>query len=77
MQRRQFLTTSLKAALGAAVLTRCSITSHAQEAASYFNLPVMIHMGQPETPMGELVQLLKPGDVDVHEFPSTTQATVH
>ena len=34
-----------------------------QEVASYFNLPVMIHMGQSATPMGELVAMLKPGDI--------------
>ncbi|MDA0927117.1 MAG: hypothetical protein O2861_03450 [Proteobacteria bacterium] len=53
------------------------VLRRAQEAASYFKLPVMIHMGQSETPMGELVKLLKPGDIVVHDSPPTTHATVH
>ena len=92
MHRRQFLKSSLKAALGVSAATvpsifapvlpsiysnRFSRPAHAQEAGSAFYLPVMIHMGQSETPMGELVQLLKPGDMVVHESASTTHATVH
>jgi dihydroorotase len=52
------------------------VLRRAQEAASYFNLPVMIHMGQSETPMGELVQLLKPGDIVTHMFAPPPNAIV-
>lgn len=52
------------------------VLRRAQEAASYFNLPVMIHMGQSETPMGELVQLLKPGDIVTHMFAPPSNAIV-
>jgi dihydroorotase len=40
----------------------------AQEAASAFNLPVMIHMGQTITPLPKLLALLKPGDIVTHMF---------
>jgi dihydroorotase len=44
------------------------VLRRAQSAASYFNLPLMIHMGQSETSMAEIVKLLKPGDVVTHMF---------
>jgi len=40
----------------------------AQEAASAYKLPVMIHMGQTMTPLPKLLALLKPGDVVTHMF---------
>src|SRR3984885_14014512 len=40
----------------------------AQEVASSFNLPVMIHMGQTLSPLPKLLALLKPGDVVTHMF---------
>jgi dihydroorotase len=52
------------------------VLRRAQEVASYFDLPVMIHMGQSETPMGELIQLLKPGDVVTHMFAPPPSAIV-
>jgi len=39
-----------------------------QQVASSFNLPVMIHMGQTITPLGKLIDLLKPGDVVTHMY---------
>ena len=39
-----------------------------QEVASSFDLPVMIHMGQTVSPLAELVDLLKPGDIVTHMF---------
>jgi len=39
-----------------------------QQVASSFNLPVMIHMGQTITPLGKLIELLKPGDVVTHMY---------
>jgi len=52
------------------------VLRRAQEAASYFNLPVMIHMGQSQTPMRELVQILKPGDIVTHMFAPPPNAIV-
>lgn len=44
------------------------VLRRAQEAASAFNLPVMIHMGQTVSPLPKLLALLKPGDVVTHMF---------
>ncbi|MCB1672477.1 MAG: amidohydrolase family protein [Gammaproteobacteria bacterium] len=44
------------------------VIRRAQEAASYFKLPVMVHMGQSATSMAELIQVLKPGDIVTHMF---------
>ena len=40
----------------------------AQEAASPFNLPVMIHMGQSFSPMRAILPLLKRGDIVTHMY---------
>ena len=39
-----------------------------QEVASAFNLPVMIHMGQTQSPLSKLLDRLKPGDIVTHMF---------
>src|SRR5579864_5160346 len=44
------------------------VLKRAQEVASSFNLPVMIHMGQTVSPLPRLIALLKPGDVVTHMF---------
>jgi len=44
------------------------VLRRAQEAASAFGLPVMIHMGQTASPLPRLVELLKRGDVVTHLF---------
>src|SRR6266853_1931657 len=44
------------------------VLKRAQEVASAFNLPVMIHMGQTVSPLPRLIDLLKPGDVVTHMF---------
>jgi dihydroorotase len=44
------------------------VLRRAQEVASSFKLPVMIHMGQTITPLGKLMALLKPGDIVTHMF---------
>ena len=44
------------------------VLRRAQEVASSFNLPVMIHMGQTISPMSRLVDLLKRGDIVTHMF---------
>ncbi len=52
------------------------VLRRAQEVASFFDLPVMIHMGQSESPMSEIVQLLKPGDVVTHMYAPPPNAIV-
>jgi dihydroorotase len=44
------------------------VLKRAQEVATSFNLPVMIHMGQTISPLGKLVDLLKRGDIVTHLF---------
>jgi len=44
------------------------VLRRAQEVASGFNLPLMIHMGQTMTPLPRLLPLLKRGDVVTHLF---------
>ena len=44
------------------------VLRRAQEVASSFKLPVMIHMGQTITPLAKLMPLLKPGDIVTHMF---------
>jgi len=44
------------------------VLRRAQEVASSFQLPVMIHMGQTVSPLPKLLALLKPGDVVTHMF---------
>jgi dihydroorotase len=44
------------------------VLRRAQEVATSFNLPVMIHMGQTITPLSKLFPLLKRGDVVTHMF---------
>src|SRR6185295_2166478 len=40
----------------------------AQEVATAFNLPVMIHMGQTVSPLPKLINLLKRGDIVTHMY---------
>ncbi len=44
------------------------VLKRAQEVASSFDLPVMIHMGQTVSPLPKLIALLKPGDIVTHMF---------
>jgi dihydroorotase len=44
------------------------VLRRAQEVATYFNLPVMIHMGQTMSPLPVLMNLLKEGDIVTHMF---------
>ena len=44
------------------------VLRRAQEVASSFGLPVMIHIGQTISPFGKLVDLLKRGDIVTHMF---------
>jgi dihydroorotase len=42
--------------------------AHAQAAAEPFNLPVMIHLGQPDAPLPKILALLKRGDIVTHMY---------
>ena len=44
------------------------VLRRAQEAASGYNLPVIIHMGQTISPLSKLFPLLKSGDIVTHMF---------
>lgn len=44
------------------------VLRRAQEVASSFGLPVMIHMGQTISPLPKLIDLLKRGDIVTHTF---------
>lgn len=44
------------------------VLKRAQEAASAFKLPVMIHMGQTMSPLSKLLPILKSGDIVTHMF---------
>ena len=44
------------------------VLRRAQEVATMFNLPVMIHMGQTSSPLPKLLGLLKRGDIVTHMF---------
>jgi dihydroorotase len=44
------------------------VLKRAQEVVAPFNLPVMIHMGQTQSPLPKLLDLLKPGDMVTHMF---------
>src|SRR4029077_9806624 len=44
------------------------VLRRAQEVASSFKLPVMIHMGQTMSPLPKLLALLKSGDIVTHMF---------
>src|SRR5262249_55556327 len=44
------------------------VLRRAEEAASQYKLPVMIHMGQTMSPLPKLLGLLKAGDVVTHMF---------
>src|SRR5215471_6155078 len=42
--------------------------AHAQAMAEIFNLPVMIHLGQPDAPLPRILALLKRGDIVTHMY---------
>jgi dihydroorotase len=42
--------------------------ARAQAAAELFNLPVMIHLGQPDAPLPKILALLKRGDIVTHMY---------
>ncbi|HLH38919.1 MAG TPA: amidohydrolase family protein [Bryobacteraceae bacterium] len=44
------------------------VLRRAQQVASAFRMPVMIHMGQTMSPLSRLIPLLRPGDIVTHMF---------
>ena len=52
------------------------VLRRAQEVATSFDLPVMIHMGQTISPFGKLVDLLKRGDIVTHMFAPPPNAII-
>ena len=52
------------------------VLRRAQEVASSFNLPVMIHMGQSRSPLPRLLDRLKPGDIVSHMFAPPPNAII-
>ena len=68
--RHRDLVVGVKARLSNAVAgaNDVEVLRRAQEVASAFNLPVMIHMGQTVSPLPRLLELLKPGDIVTHLF---------
>jgi dihydroorotase len=44
------------------------VLRRAQQVASEFHIPVMIHMGQTVSPLPKLLALLKPGDIVTHMY---------
>jgi dihydroorotase len=52
------------------------VLRRAQEVATSFNLPLMIHMGQTMSPLGKLVDMLKKGDIVTHLFAPPPNAIV-
>ena len=60
----------VKARLSAAVSGENDdeVLRRAQEVATSFNMPLMIHMGQSRSPLPRLLERLKPGDIVTHMF---------
>jgi dihydroorotase len=52
------------------------VLRRAQEAATAFDLPVMVHMGQSASPLPPLMNLLKEGDIVTHLFAPPPNAIV-
>ena len=52
------------------------VLRRAQEVATAFNLPVMIHMGQSRSPLPRLLDRLKPGDIVTHMFAPPPNAII-
>ena len=52
------------------------VLRRAQEVATFFGLPLMIHMGQTASPFSILVDELKPGDIVTHMFAPPPHAII-
>ena len=61
---------------GVAGANDVEVLRRAQEVATAFGLPLMIHMGQTASPLGKLMDLLKRGDIVTHLFAPPPNAIV-
>jgi dihydroorotase len=70
IERNRDIIAGVKARLSRDVagMNDVEVLRRAQEVASAFKLPVMIHMGQTMSPLPQLLPLLKPGDIVTHMF---------
>ena len=75
--RHRDLVVGVKARLSRGVAADdVEVLRRAQAAASAFDLPVMIHMGQTVSPLPAILELLKPGDVVTHMLAPPPNAIV-
>jgi len=70
IERNQDLIVGLKARLSDTVAADADleIVRRAQAIVSPFNLPIMVHVGNTASPLPEILELLKPGDIVTHVY---------
>ena len=76
--RNRDVVVGVKARLSGAVTGEndTEVLRRAQEVATSFNMPLMIHMGQSRSPLAGLVDGLKPGDIVTHMFAPPPNAII-
>ena len=76
--RNRDVVVGVKARLSGAVAGEndTEVLRRAQEVATSFNMPLMIHMGQSRSPLARLVDGLKPGDIVTHMFAPPPNAII-
>jgi len=70
IERNQDLIVGLKARLSDTVAANADleVVRRAQAIVSPFNLPIMVHVGNTASPLPEILELLKPGDIVTHVY---------
>ena len=70
IERNQDLIVGLKARLSDTVAADADleVVRRAQAIVSPFNLPIMVHVGNMASPLPEILELLKPGDIVTHVY---------
>jgi dihydroorotase len=70
IERNQDLIVGLKARLSDTVAADADleVVRRAQAIVSPFNLPIMVHVGNTASPLPEILELLKPGDIVTHVY---------
>ena len=70
IERNQDLIVGLKARLSDTVAgdADLEVVRRAQAIVSPFNLPIMVHVGNTASPLPEILELLKPGDIVTHVY---------
>jgi len=73
IERHLDLIVGVKARLSAAVAgaNDLEVVRRAQAIVAPFNLPVMVHIGDTVSPLQDILQLLKPGDIVTHVYAPT------